>query len=67
MPFDVNFWPLYDCSHRGKETPTDETHVVSMCRQVQTNWDFRWLLQPFNKPVVASLSVPSDFLVGRSS
>ena len=52
----------------GRVPPTDKTCVVSTRRQVQINWFSDRTLQPSNKPVVASSSVPSDFFVeGRHS
>ena len=37
--------------------------VVSTRRWVPTNWVAGWTLQPSTEPVVASFSVPLDFLV----
>ena len=53
--------------HWGSIHPTYKTRVVSTRRGVQTQWVTSGTLQPSNKPVVANLSVPSDFLVGRQS
>ena len=46
----------------AREPPTDKTYVVSMLRQVQTNWVSGRALQPSTEPNVANLYVPSDFL-----
>ena len=45
----------------GREPLTDETRVVH--RRVPTNWSSVEAQQPSTEPFVASLSVPSEFLV----
>ena len=48
---------------RGREPLTDKTRVVSMRRQVQTNWVSGRTLQPSIESVDANSFVPSDCLV----
>ena len=51
----------------GRKPSIHKTCVVSTCRRIAINWVSGRLLQPSNEPVVANVSVPSDFYVGRPS
>ena len=54
---------LYQASRIWRDTPTDGTRVVSTRRRVPTICVSGKMLQPFAEPVVANVSVSSDFLV----
>ena len=50
----------------GRKLQTDKTSVMSTRRRVRTNWVSDMKLQLSTVPVVVSIPVPSDLLVGGS-
>ena len=60
----VSSYGLSPAAPMGRwKAPTDKTRVVSMRRRVPTNWVSGRTLQTSTEPVIANLSVPSDFIV----